>query len=64
MQGDKSDGNLRLQMHEDRAMLQFNIYVTRNIINDAMQCEINATNERTKGYTSLRSITNLKRKLS
>ena len=37
MQGDKTDANLRLQMQEDRAMLQFNIYVKRNIINDAMQ---------------------------
>ena len=48
-------------MQEDSAMLQFNIYGKRNIINDVMQSEINATNERTKGYTSLRSITNLKK---
>ena len=34
MQVDKSNANL--QMQEDRAMLQFNIYVKRNIINDAM----------------------------
>ena len=36
MQGDKSDANLRLQMQEDRTMLQFNIYVKQNIISDVM----------------------------
>ena len=48
-------------MQEDSATLQFNIYGKQNIINDVIQSEINATNERTKGYTSLRSITNLKK---
>ena len=38
------------------------VYVKQNIINDAMQSEINATNERMKRYTSLRSITNLKKR--
>ena len=49
---------------EDSAMLEFNIYGKPNIINDVMQSEINVTNERTKGYTSLRSITFKKAKLS